>query len=87
MSEMAGQTFAAMAKESVTAIASDQHETDTAHLNAYAVGCRAALDVIRAAGFKVRLLEAAGENLNEAERAGLGELGFFALTKVARTGG
>ncbi|MFJ3663241.1 NAD(P)-dependent oxidoreductase [Streptomyces sp. NPDC090119] len=87
LSEMLFQTFAVRAKESVAAIASDQHETDIAHLSAYAEGSRAGLDLMRATGFKARLLKAAVENLNEAEEAGLGGLDFSALTKVARTGG
>ena len=36
-------------------------------------------------GHNARVLAAAVENLNEAEAAGLGDLGFSALTKVARS--
>ncbi|MQY33847.1 hypothetical protein SRB17_18130 [Streptomyces sp. RB17] len=84
ISELAFQTLAATAKEAVGAIASDQHTTDVATLGVYAAGCRAALGTMRSAGHKARLLAAAVENLAEAEKAGLGELGFFASTKVAR---
>jgi 3-hydroxyisobutyrate dehydrogenase-like beta-hydroxyacid dehydrogenase len=81
-------SFAALAdhgKQSVDAIVNDQHETDTAYLGVYAEGCRATLGVMQSAGFKARLLEAAVRNMGEAEQAGLGGLGFFALTKVARS--
>ncbi|GAA3649521.1 NAD(P)-binding domain-containing protein [Nocardioides ginsengisoli] len=85
ISEMTFQVIAATGKECVAAIASDQHETDTAYLGTYADGCRATLGVMQEAGFKARLLEAAVANLTEAQEAGLGGLGFSALTKVTRT--
>jgi 3-hydroxyisobutyrate dehydrogenase-like beta-hydroxyacid dehydrogenase len=85
ISELAFQTLAATAKEAVAAIATDQHETETATLGVYADGCRATLDAMRAAGFKARLLAAAVENLEEAESAGLRDLGFFTLSRVAAT--
>lgn len=84
ISELSFQTLAATGKEAVGAIASDQHATDVATLGVYAEGCRATLSTMQSAGHKARLLSAAVENLNEAEVAGLGELGFFASTKVAR---
>jgi len=84
ISELSFQTLAATGKEAVGAIASDQHATDVATLGVYAEGCRATLGTMRSAGHKARLLAAAVENLTEAEQAGLGDLGFFASTKVAR---
>ncbi|MFI7006545.1 NAD(P)-binding domain-containing protein [Streptomyces sp. NPDC050145] len=86
ISELSFQTLAATAREAVDAIASDRHATDVATLGVYAEGCRAALGTMHAAGHKARLLAATVENLGEAERAGLGGLGFFASTKIARTG-
>ncbi|WP_158890786.1 NAD(P)-dependent oxidoreductase [Amycolatopsis anabasis] len=85
ISELAFHALAATGKEGVGAIASDQHETETATLGVYAEGCRATLGAMQSAGHQARLLAAAVENLNEAEKAGLGSLGFFASTKVART--
>jgi 3-hydroxyisobutyrate dehydrogenase-like beta-hydroxyacid dehydrogenase len=85
ISEMTFQVIAATGKECVAAIVNDQHETDSAYLGVYAEGCRATLGVMQEAGFKARLLEAAVKNMGEAEQAGLGGLGFSALTKVART--
>ena len=84
ISELAFQTIGESAKAAIEAISTDQHETDTAYLGVYAEGCRATLSAMRDAGYKARLLGAAVENLNEAEQAGLGGLGFFALTKVAK---
>lgn len=84
ISELAFQTIGESAKAAVEAISNDKHETDVAYLGVYAEGCRATLSAMRDAGYKARLLGAAVENLNEAEAAGLGGLGFFALTKVAR---
>lgn len=85
ISELSFQTLAATGKEAVGAIASDQHETDVATLGTYAHGCRATLGVMQSSGHKARLLAAAVENLTESEQAGLGDLGFFASTKVARS--
>lgn len=85
ISELSFGTLAGHGRQAVAAIVSDQHETDTAYLGTYAEGCRATLGVMQQSGFKSRLLEAAVKNLTEAEQAGLGGLGFFALTKVART--
>ncbi|GAB3857649.1 NAD(P)-binding domain-containing protein [Nocardioides maradonensis] len=86
ITEVVFQTIGESAKSAVEAITSDKHETDAAYLGVYAEGCRATLSAMRDAGYKARLLGAAVENLNEAEQAGLGGLGFFALTKVARSG-
>lgn len=85
ISDLAFQTIAASAREAITAIVTDEHETETAYLGVYAEGCRATFSAMRDAGFKARLLGATVENLNDGEKAGLGEQGFFALTKVART--
>jgi 3-hydroxyisobutyrate dehydrogenase-like beta-hydroxyacid dehydrogenase len=85
ISELAFGALATTGKEGVAAIASGQHETETATLGVYAEGCRATVGAMQAAGHKARLLAAAVENLTEAEKAGLGSLGFFASTKVART--
>jgi hypothetical protein len=85
ISELAFQTIGESAKAAVEAISTDRHETDVAYLAVYAEGCRATLSAMRDAGYKARLLGAAVENLNEAEDSGLGGLGFFALTKVARS--
>ncbi|WP_370937426.1 NAD(P)-dependent oxidoreductase [Amycolatopsis sp. cg13] len=84
ISELAFQTLATTGKEAVAAIASGQHETETATLSVYAEGCRATVGAMQSAGHKARLLAAAVENLTEAEKAGLGSLGFFASTKIAR---
>jgi 3-hydroxyisobutyrate dehydrogenase-like beta-hydroxyacid dehydrogenase len=72
--------------EAAASIASDSHATDQATLEVYAQGSRTTLAAMRAAGHRARLLGAAVENLNAAEAAGLGKLGFYAQTKVTRTG-
>ena len=84
ISDMAIQLLGGTTKECVEAIATDNHETDSAYLGVYGEGCRAFLPVMQAAGFKASLLETAVKNLTDAENAGFGELGFSALTKVAR---
>src|SRR5262249_23715358 len=57
--------------ETATAIADDAHETDQATLEIFAEGARAALTAMHAAGHPGRLIEAAVENLDLAESAGL----------------
>ena len=84
LSDLTFQNIAATGREALTAISTDDHATDSAYLGVYAEGCRATVAVMQSAGHKARLLAAAVENMNEAEAAGLGGLGFFALTKVAR---
>lgn len=85
ISEVVLQTLTATAREAVDAIAEDRHETDVATLSVYAAGGRHLLAVMREAGFKSRLLAATVENLGEAEEAGLGDLGYYAVSKVARS--
>ncbi|MEW5654103.1 NAD(P)-dependent oxidoreductase [Streptomyces cinereoruber] len=70
------------AEEATTAILNGDHTTDRATLGTYAGGARASLAVMRGAGQRARLLEAAVENLGLAEEAGLGGLGFSAQTRV-----
>lgn len=77
------QALQSQTAEALRAIAADEHATDQATLAVYAEGSRMGLGVMRAAGFRSRLLGAAVENLDQAEEAGLGDLGFYALTKVA----
>ncbi|MFE1955668.1 NAD(P)-dependent oxidoreductase [Streptomyces sp. NPDC059524] len=72
----------AVTPETATAIAHDAHETDQATLKTFTEGARAALDTVRAAGHPGRLLTAAVENLDLAERAGLSELAFSAQCKI-----
>ncbi|RAG82410.1 hypothetical protein DN069_27445 [Streptacidiphilus pinicola] len=70
-------------EEAASSIASGSHATDQATLEVYAEGARTALAAMRAAGHRARLLGAAVENLNAAEAAGFGKLGFYAQTKIA----
>lgn len=70
------------AEETTQAILSGDHATDRATLGTYAEGARSGLAVMRGAGQQARLLAAAVENLERAEEAGLGELGFSAQTRV-----
>ncbi len=86
LTELSIATLGMVAAEAVDAIAEDRHETDQATLSVYAEGTRATLAGMRAAGYKVDQLAAATATLAEGERAGLGHLGVFALTKVARNG-
>ena len=78
------EILASALEEAATAITSGQHETDQATLEAYAVGGRSFLGAMREAGQHARLLAATVENLDAAEAAGLGKLGFYAQAKVAR---
>jgi 3-hydroxyisobutyrate dehydrogenase-like beta-hydroxyacid dehydrogenase len=78
------QVLADTAKHVVTAIASDNYETDSAYLSVYAEGCRAGLPLMQDAGYKASMLETAVKNMDEAEEAGLGGLSLFALSKLAR---
>lgn len=70
--------------EAVVAIDSDEHETETAKISTYAAGIRSFLPSMHAAGQKARFPETTLRNLEEAEAAGMGELGFYAQTKIAR---
>ncbi|GAB2459322.1 NAD(P)-binding domain-containing protein [Jatrophihabitans fulvus] len=85
MTEVSLGALAMTTAEAVDAIAADAHETDSATLGVYAEGSRATLDALRTAGHHGRVLAAAVDNLSAGERAGLGPLGFSALTRVART--
>ncbi|MQY33858.1 hypothetical protein SRB17_18240 [Streptomyces sp. RB17] len=71
-------------REAVAAIENDSYETDQATLAVYAEGSRHVLAGMRAAGHHPRLLAAAVEGLQAGEAAGLGDLGLYALAKVAR---
>jgi len=71
-------------REAVAAIEGDRYETDQATLAVYAEGSRHVLAGMRAAGHRPRLLAAAVEGLEAGEAAGLGDLGLYALAKVAR---
>ncbi|MFQ6227041.1 NAD(P)-binding domain-containing protein [Nocardia sp. NPDC002869] len=82
LTRVAIATLAATADEAVDAIADDAHQTSTATLGVYAEGCRAALGAIQATGHRATMLATAVQALGEAERAGLGDLGFFALAKL-----
>ncbi|MGW2014691.1 NAD(P)-dependent oxidoreductase [Streptomyces sp. NPDC001927] len=74
-------------EETIAAILGDDHATDRATLATYAEGARAGLAVMRGAGQRAGLLAAAVENLELAEEAGLGGLGFSAQTKVVGSAG
>ncbi|WP_411146212.1 NAD(P)-dependent oxidoreductase [Streptomyces sp. x-80] len=80
--QLALGTLRRAVEEAAAAIASGNHRTDQATLATYAEGARAGLAVMRGAGHRARLLEAATENLALAEAAGLGTLGFAAQTTV-----
>jgi 3-hydroxyisobutyrate dehydrogenase-like beta-hydroxyacid dehydrogenase len=73
--------------EAAGAIASDDHETDQATLEIFAEGSRNALAAIRGAGHHARIYAATIENMDAAEAAGFGKLGFYAQTRIARTAG
>ncbi|MFI1434338.1 NAD(P)-binding domain-containing protein [Streptomyces lydicus] len=70
--------------QAVAAIENDSYGTDQATLGVYAEGSRHVLAGMRAAGHHPRLLAAAVEGLEAGEAAGLGDLGLYALAKVAR---
>lgn len=72
-------------REAVAAIEDDSYVTDQATLAVYAEGSRHVLAGMHAAGHHPRLLAAAVEGLAAGEAAGLGDLGLYALAKVART--
>jgi 3-hydroxyisobutyrate dehydrogenase-like beta-hydroxyacid dehydrogenase len=69
-------------EEAVAAIESGSHETQQATLGVYAEGLRSVVPTMRQAGLRPRILEATLANLEQAEAAGLGELGIYAQTKV-----
>lgn len=79
-----GSVGVAMA-EALEAIDSGEFATDQATVSVYAEGCRTLLAGIRAAGFRARQLGATVDGLDAAEAAGLGDLGLYALSKVAAT--
>lgn len=79
------ETLKATTEEAAVAITKDRHTTKTATVAVYAEGARNVLEAMNYYGHRARVLAAAVENLNEAEAAGLGELGFSSLTKIART--
>jgi 3-hydroxyisobutyrate dehydrogenase-like beta-hydroxyacid dehydrogenase len=70
-------------QEASAAIETGAFETDQATLAVYAEAGRSFLAVMRAAGQRARMLGAAVESLADAEAAGLGGLGIYALAKVA----
>ncbi|MEU9478731.1 NAD(P)-binding domain-containing protein [Streptomyces sp. NPDC048191] len=72
----------AVTPETATAIARDAHETDQATVRTFGEAARATLTALRAAGHPGRLIGAAVENLDLAERAGLAELAFSAQCQV-----
>lgn len=74
----------ALFKESIAAIASNNHESDQTSIHVYAEAMRSALAMIKAAGQPARVSGAAMANLAAADAAGLGNLGFSAQTKVMR---
>lgn len=65
------------------AIANDDHSTDQATLDVFADGARTNLRVLEAAGQQAHLLTAASGRLDAAQAAGLGDLGFSALARLA----
>ena len=79
------ETLKATTEEAAVAITKNRHTTKTATVGVYAEGARNVLEAMNYYGHNARVLAAAVENLNAAEAAGLGDLGFSALTKVART--
>ena len=70
----------------MAAIVSGDHETDQARIELCADMGRYCLDAIRTAGHRVRVFEAVVESLAAAEAAGLGDLGFYSLTKIVGSG-
>ncbi|MGD6755837.1 NAD(P)-dependent oxidoreductase [Streptomyces sp. BH105] len=74
----------AMVPETTRAIADDSHETDQATVKTFAEGARATLTAMRAAGYSGRVVAAAVENLELAERAGFSQLAFSAQSKILR---
>jgi 3-hydroxyisobutyrate dehydrogenase-like beta-hydroxyacid dehydrogenase len=75
-----------MAQEAAAAIESGNHGTEAATLETYAEGCRNAYATMRRAGQQARLLRAALDNMEAAEEAGYGALGFFAQSLVINSG-
>jgi 3-hydroxyisobutyrate dehydrogenase-like beta-hydroxyacid dehydrogenase len=78
-------TIAYTTDEAVAAITNGQHETDQATVELYAETAQICLAAVQQAGHRARLLAASVENLKAADAAGLGKLGFYSQTRVART--
>jgi 3-hydroxyisobutyrate dehydrogenase-like beta-hydroxyacid dehydrogenase len=82
---LAGGSVQVAIAEAIEAIAANDFASDQATLGVYAEGCRAVLSGMRDMGHKARLLGAAVEGLEAAEKAGLGDLGIYALAQVSET--
>jgi 3-hydroxyisobutyrate dehydrogenase-like beta-hydroxyacid dehydrogenase len=80
------QTIAYVTDEAIAAISGGRYETDQATVETYAETTQICLAAVQGAGYKARLLAAALENMNETNAAGLGKLGYYSQTKVARVG-
>lgn len=82
---LAGGSVQVAIAEAIEAIDSGDFATDQATLAVYAEGCRHVLAGMRSTGFHARQLGAALDGLEAAEAAGLGDLGIYALAKVAES--
>jgi len=78
------QVITYVTDEAVAAITSDQLESDQATVATYAETAEICLKAVQGAGHRARLLETTVDNLKDAEAAGLGELGYYSQTKIAR---
>ncbi|TCK21921.1 NAD(P)-dependent oxidoreductase [Pseudonocardia endophytica] len=81
------RTITYTTEETTEAITTGRYDSDQATVALYAETSAICLDAVRAAGHRARLLAAAVENLDRAEAAGLGGLGFYAQAKTARDPG
>lgn len=79
---MALDTLRRQVDPALAAIESDDHITDQATLTTFATSIRNRLADLEAAGRPMHVLRATLETLEAAEEAGLGQLGFYAQTKV-----
>ncbi|MBC2641981.1 MULTISPECIES: NAD(P)-dependent oxidoreductase [unclassified Rhodococcus (in: high G+C Gram-positive bacteria)] len=70
-------------EEVASAIESGNHATEQATITTFAEGARSALAAIRQAGVHALMLAVATENIEGAQAAGLGSLGFSAQTRLA----
>lgn len=72
-------------KRTDEAIEAGRYETDQATLDVFADGGRSLLEALRAAGYPARLLDAACQNIRDAQAAGLGKLGFQAQARILKS--
>lgn len=70
--------------EAAEAIESGEHDTDQATVEIFAAGLRRSVGALQSAGHRAQLIGATLANLEAAESAGLGKLGFYAQSAVLR---